>query len=191
MDLVALARKIQALRTRKGMTAQALAKRAAVSKSLISRIENFRVTPSLPVLLRIAEALGVSAGEILDDISPSVSEVLVVRSRDRRAGVRNPERKGLRYLELAGAGQNRGMVPFIIELSPSSRKYTPIPHEGEEFAFVLKGSVRYTIGRKEYVLRAGDSIYLNAQQAHAIACVGKTPARLLSIISGLGKLPAM
>ncbi len=190
MDLVALAKRIRSVREQRKMTAQALAQRAGVSKSLISRLENFRITPSLPVLLRIAEALGVSAGKLLDDVPAAERGVIVVRKDERRPLLRNPERAGLRYYELAGTESNKMMVPFVIQLSPSTQGYKPMPHEGDEFNLVIKGGIRFKVGRKEYVLKTGDSIYFGARTPHSISCVGKTNARMLSIICGMGATPA-
>lgn len=169
------------------MTLDALAKRANVSKSLISRIENFRVTPSLPVLLRIAEALGVSPGDLLENVSDVAPEVIVVRGNERKSVVRNPERRGIRYHQLAGTAHSKAMSAFLIDLAPGMKEYTPMPHEGEEFSQVLKGRVGFTVRDQERILRTGDSIYLDARIPHSIACVGKAPAQLLSIIGGMDK----
>ena len=188
MNLVALARKIRSVREGKNLTAQKLAQAAGVSKSLMSRIENFRVTPSLPVLLRIAEALEVSPGDLLENVSSEVPKIIVTRRNRSKQIVRNPERKGLRYFELAGTEQNRTMLPLLLRLSPDAKAYRPMRHEGEEFMLVLKGALRLKGGGEEHVLRAGDSAYFDAQIPHSLSCVGRTDARILSVICGLGKL---
>lgn len=187
MDLVALAKQIRSVRKGRRMTMDALAKRADVSKSLISRIENFRVTPSLPVLLRIAAALGTSPGDLLENVSEVAPEVILVRRNERTSVVRNPERRGIRYHQLAGTAHSKTMAAFLIDLAPGIKEYRPMPHEGEEFSQVLKGRVRFTVRDKEHVLGTGDSIYVEARVPHSISCVGKVPAQLLSIIAGMGK----
>jgi len=186
MDLVALARRIRAARTQKGMTCETLARRTGVSKSLISRVENFRVTPSLPVLLRLAEALGISPGDLLNDVSSARQRVIIVRKKERNELSRNPERPGFRYFELAGTEQNKAMSSFVIELLPRTKRYRPMPHEGEDFCLVLKGRVRFKVDEEDYVLKPGDSIYLDGSMPHSIACVGKSPARMLNVIAGMG-----
>ena len=187
VDLVALAQKIRSVRKGRRMTMDALAKKASVSKSLISRIESFRVTPSLPVLLRIAEALGVLPGDLLENVSDGAPEAIVVRRNERKSVVRNPERRGLRYHQLAGTEHSKIMSAFLIDLAPGMKEYRPMPHEGEEFSQVLKGRARYTVRDEEHILRTGDSIYVEARVPHSICCVGKVPAQLLNIIAGMGK----
>ena len=187
MDLVALAKAIRGIRTQKRMTLQEVADRAKVSKSLISRIENFRATPSLPVLVRIADGLGVSAGELLENVSTSSQEVVVVREAERKALLRNPERKHLSYFELAGAEQNKSMLPLIINIASHKKAYRPMRHEGEEFSLVLKGRVRFVVGGEERLLRRGDSIYFSAQVEHSLYCAGPEPARIMSIMCGMGE----
>jgi transcriptional regulator with XRE-family HTH domain len=59
--------KLYTWRRERGMTQEELAKKAKVTKFYISQLEiGIRDNPSLPVLQRLAKALGVSAGELLD-----------------------------------------------------------------------------------------------------------------------------
>ena len=54
-----IGRKIAILRAQQGLSQEDLAGAAEVNRGYISRIENGHVAFSVPVLLRIAEALGV------------------------------------------------------------------------------------------------------------------------------------
>ena len=84
MDLLHISQKIRQLRQAQGMTVEQLAARSGVSKGFISQVENFRTTPSLKVLQRIADALGVDMGGLFqnyrsvlpDLIAPILSGVL-------------------------------------------------------------------------------------------------------------------
>jgi transcriptional regulator with XRE-family HTH domain len=58
---------IQALRESRGMTQRALAKKAQVTPGYIAQLETgLKKNPSLPVLRRLAKALGVRPGALLD-----------------------------------------------------------------------------------------------------------------------------
>jgi DNA-binding XRE family transcriptional regulator len=56
---------IKVLRVDQGQTRQELGERAGISYSYVAQIENGRTSPSSPVLLRLAEALGMSASDLL------------------------------------------------------------------------------------------------------------------------------
>ncbi|MGA3023107.1 MAG: helix-turn-helix transcriptional regulator [Thermoplasmata archaeon] len=59
--------RVRTLRRERRMTQEELAKKARVTKYYISQLETgLRDNPSLPVLRRLAKALGVSAGELLE-----------------------------------------------------------------------------------------------------------------------------
>ena len=59
--------RLRAWRRERGLTQEELAKEARVTKDYISQLETgLQDNPSLPVLRRLAKALGVSAGELLE-----------------------------------------------------------------------------------------------------------------------------
>jgi len=59
--------RLRTLRRERRMTLAELAKEASVTQFYILQLETgLRDTPSLPVLRRLAKALGVSAGELLE-----------------------------------------------------------------------------------------------------------------------------
>jgi transcriptional regulator with XRE-family HTH domain len=59
--------RLRTLRRERRMTQEELAKKARVTRDYISQLETgLRDNPSLPVLRRLAKALGVSAGELLE-----------------------------------------------------------------------------------------------------------------------------
>ncbi len=59
-DLEYIGRQIAKIRNEKGLSQEDLADAADVNRGYISRIENGRVAFSVPILLKIAHALGVS-----------------------------------------------------------------------------------------------------------------------------------
>ena len=66
MDLVHIARTVKENRQRQQLTIDAVAKKTGVSKGFISRLENFRVTPSLKTLSAIAAALGITMSHFFE-----------------------------------------------------------------------------------------------------------------------------
>jgi transcriptional regulator with XRE-family HTH domain len=58
--------KVRALRRERGWLQQELADRAGVNMQTVSNVETGRHDPELPTLLKIARALGVGLGELLE-----------------------------------------------------------------------------------------------------------------------------
>jgi len=153
--------RIKLLRTERGMTLAQLGAQVNLSPSYLSQIERDRTTPSLVTLTSLAKAMDVGLRYFFeteadtavivraDGVSPSASESPIRRQR------LTPER-----------GDNKIETYRVTFSSPTP--LTPlIPHPGEEFCFVLLGTLRMTIGDERYDLAMGDSIHYDAQQPHA------------------------
>ena len=59
----------------------------------------------------------------------------------------------------------------------------PLAHDGQEFVFVLEGSIELTYDGKRCVLQAGDSAYLDATRSHLFRGLGSTPSRMLAVVT--------
>ena len=75
------------------------------------------------------------------------------------------------------------MEPMLIELSPNTATEEDVPHEGEEFGYVLEGEIRIHLGKKKFVCKKGESFYFVADKAHYIINVTKVAAKFLWISS--------
>ena len=75
------------------------------------------------------------------------------------------------------------MEPFLIDIKPSST-HEPIlsSHEGEEFIFVLKGSVKINYGKETHVLLTGDSIYYDSIVDHLVSALNGDPAQIVAVV---------
>lgn len=70
------------------------------------------------------------------------------------------------------------LLPTLIEIHHASK---PRSHPGEEFVYVLQGSVKVTVSETDYMLQAGESIEFWGSEPHAYAPTGADPALLLSV----------
>jgi quercetin dioxygenase-like cupin family protein len=70
---------------------------------------------------------------------------------------------------------------MLVYLDPSKPVDEPVSHVGQEFNYVVEGSVRVTVGRREYTLNVGDSIYFDARLPHKEIANGQ-PSRFIAII---------
>jgi transcriptional regulator with XRE-family HTH domain len=171
IELGELGARIQALRRDRGLTLQELAAAGAVSASMLSSVERGRKAPTIVVLARIADGLGVPLGGL---IAGGGSRVVV-----RRAGQQDviDEPAGWRREILTPVipGVNfewiRTTLPPGVDPGPFPA-YAPGSHE---FVVVEAGTLRLTIGSEDFALHAGDSVYFPADTTHRYANAGDGP----------------
>lgn len=176
---------IKTVRENQGLSLQELAGRTGYSTAVLSQIENHLVSPSLGTMVRLAKALHVPIGSFFDreDTEPFT----IIRHDERQTVSRFASKEGVNYgytYESLGVGKkDRRMEPFFLTLEPTTLPSTASSsHEGEEFIYVLKGSIDVTLWDHTDVLDAGDSIYYESSIPHRVQCHGDSPAEILAVI---------
>jgi len=183
-----LGRRLAQLRESHGLTVEQLAERCECDAATIAGIEAGEQSPSLAPLLRLTRALGVRLGTLLDDDDAVVGPVVT-----RAAEAGGPPRmqslaaasaaNTLTYHVLAQPRSSRHMEPFLIDVLPSApERHIRSSHRGEEFVYVLSGSVEVEYGDELHVLWPGDSIYFDSIVAHEVRTHGAVPARILAVV---------
>ena len=155
MNLVQLAQRIRSARTDRQLTLEQLAERTGLTKSALSKFENFRVTPSLGALGQHRRGAG-------------RDHVGAARRRGREAEAwwwcerRNACRSSatgrasrIRYNALAHKRRDKVMEPFLLEVPTGVARSRRLAHEGEEFIMVLSGSIDYEYGDERLRLDVG------------------------------------
>jgi len=184
MDLtpVQIGERIKTLRKERRWTLQALGKRAGVSISALSKVENAQVAASFDTLLKIARGFGLGFEAMLNGASPGLP---AGRPTATRAG------SGVffstdmyEYQVHSAALRQKHMIPLQMEVK--ARDLADITrwssHEGEEFVYVLQGRIElHTERYAPLSLKAGDSAYIDSKMPHAFLNRGKGRARMLSI----------
>ena len=178
--------KISTLCTDKNISIEELADRSALSVDQIELIENSDTIPSLSPLIKIARALGVRLGTFLDD-SEELGPVVHRQSDSTEPATFSSQLSSanshLDFFSLAARKTGRHMEPFLIDIKPSSTN-EPIlsSHEGEEFIFVLQGSIKINYGKEVHVLHQGDSIYYDSIVDHLVSALNGKPAQIVAVV---------
>jgi len=177
--------KIKSIREDKAMTLEDAARRAGLSSSVLSQIENHMVSPPLGTLIKLAKVLEVPVGFFFAE-EPE-EPFCLVRANERKVVSRFASTEGVSYgysyESLGYAKKNRNMEPFIVTLTPAEvSQIDPNCHSGEEFIFVLEGEVEVRLGDHTDVLQPGDSIYYDANIPHVVACHGSREAKIVAVI---------
>ncbi len=156
-----LGNKIKELRLQNDLTQEELADRCELTKGYISQIENDLTSPSIATLIDILTGLGVTLKEFFAD---EEEQKIVFKEED----FFEKDTGAFKINWLVNNAQKNMMEPILVELMPTKRTEADIPHEGEEFGYVLSGSVLIHIGNKKYRCNKGESFYYSSSKAHFI-----------------------
>jgi transcriptional regulator with XRE-family HTH domain len=177
--------RIRQLRDSRGVTVQQLADRTGFSAALLIQIENRMTSPSLGILVKIANAFDVSISSIVG--GKEEREFFIVRKADRRivsrVGLKEGGKTAYTYEALGAGKAGRKMEPFLVRLTPlSDRHVSRNSHEGEEFIYVLSGMVEVFLADYCDVLSEGDCIYYNSTIPHHVHSADDNEAVILAVI---------
>ncbi|MCS7280813.1 MAG: cupin domain-containing protein [Desulfobacterota bacterium] len=177
MKNVSIGERIRMLRQAKNLTQEELAIRAGLTKGFISQVERNLTSLSVESLIGILDALDEKPSTFFDE---TFDEKITFKHKDRV----DMEMENVRSFKiLVPAAQNRRMDPGLLELDPGEKTPDEEPHEGEEFGFVLSGSVELVYGGKIYKLKKGECFYFKANKKHYIANRKKKRAQILWVSS--------
>jgi len=180
-----IGRKVRELRKKKALTLQNLSRATGFSKALLSQIENEIVVPPISTLLRISRALEKDIAFFFQEPNDN-QKVTVVRVSERERldtkklrGVRG----GYSYESLAYKKSRKNMEPFLVEFERKDEKDMSFySHEGEEFIFVLEGSLEFRTKDEVHRLKVGDCLYFESDVPHAYRSLGKGNAKTIAVI---------
>ncbi len=166
--------KIKQLRLQCDLTQEELASRCELTKGYISQLENDLTSPSIATLIDILSALGTSLKEFFDE---KEEEKIVFTENDFIE--KKTEEMTLNWL--VPNAQKNSMEPILMQLNAKSSTEKDVPHEGEEFGYVLQGKIVVHIGNKKHVCKKGDSFYYVADKTHYIENNGECICKFLWI----------
>lgn len=172
----AIGAKIKALRIKNGLTQEELANRSELSKGFISQVESEQTSPSIATLMDILECLGTNLTEFFSD---AAEEKVVFTKEDYF--IKDDADEGHTITWLIPNCQKNDMEPVILELTPGGEAPGDEPHAGEEFGYVLSGTIQVIIGKHKHKAKKGESFYFAADEDHTIINTGNTTAKILWI----------
>ncbi len=178
--------KIREYREMRSISREDLALNANLDLMQLEKIEVDGILPSLGPLIRIARALGVRIGTFLDDAEQNGPVIVRAGKAEEAISFSSSDpasRQHLNFHALAPDKAGRHMEPFIVDIHPAKASdYKLSSHEGEEFIYVLEGSIEISYGKETFTLLAGDSIYYDSIVTHNVHAAPGASARLLAIV---------
>lgn len=162
--------RVRSLRKSKGFTLEQLASLSGVSRSMLSQIERGAANPTLGVAFRIAQAFGMSLGDLVD-VPTSGGRIDVVRATDRSSLFRDDDQCRIRTLSPLHLEKDVEFYELTLKIGGS---LVSAPHfEGtREFLTIEQGRVRLVSGEESSELGPGDSAHYPADVPHRIENLG-------------------
>ena len=168
--------KIKQLRIQKGLTQEELGDRCELSKGFISQVERDLTSPSIATLMDMLQVLGTDTTEFF---AKEEDTQIVFGENDYFEKIDTDYNNCIEWL-IPNAQKNM-MEPIKVRLEQYGKTYPDNPHEGEEFGYVLSGSIQIHIGNKVYKASKGESFYYTPSESHFIDCNAKGGAEFIWI----------
>jgi transcriptional regulator with XRE-family HTH domain len=176
-----VAARIRELRDILGVSPEEMASYLRMSPAQYLKYENGEEDIPASILYEISRRLGVEMSILLTGEAPRMHYFSVTR---KGKGASVERRKQYKYQSLAPNFINKKAEPFVVtvEPKPENNGVQTNSHPGQEFNYVIDGSLKFIIKDHEIILNEGDSIYFDSSCEHAMVARNNKPARFLAII---------
>lgn len=161
-----IAQKIRAVRLEKNLTIQELATRSRVSKGLLSKVENSRTIPSLPVFVNLIQSLNISLKEFFEDMVLLNGKDYLHIKRDSFQPMTREGRQGFIYEHILSQTIPTSTIEVVLLTLEPGCKGKPTTTDGYELKYMISGSCEYQINNDVIALEEGDAIYFDASRPH-------------------------
>jgi transcriptional regulator with XRE-family HTH domain len=171
-------RRLRELRTERDLTLQQVAARASIDLSTLSRLESGKRRLAIDHIPALAEALGVSADQLLGSAPP----------QDPRVRGRPRSFDGMKMWPLTRQAPLGGLRAYKINIS--AKRLTPpdpLPvHEGHDWLYVLDGRLRLLLGTAELTIQPGEAVEFTTWTPHWFGAIDG-PVELIGFFGPQGQ----
>ena len=176
--------RVKQVREERELTLTDISQRTGLDVAFLEQIENGSIAPPLGTVIKLAKALDLKMGYFIS--GEEDMPYTIVRKNDRKVVSRYSSKKGqyygYGYESLAPHKKDRHMEPFLISLEPSKTDEERSSHDGQEFIYVLEGTMEVRLGEEVHILEAGDSIYHDSTVPHLVKSHGSEVTRILAVL---------
>lgn len=178
-QILEIAIRLKGLREIEGISASQMAELFSIDQSKYLEYESGNVDIPVSFLYEVANKFNITLVEILTGESPKLHKFQVVR-KDK--GLEVERRKKYKYQNLAFNFIHKKAEPFLVTVPLNDEPIALNSHPGQEYNFVIEGSMQVVIDGNEVVLNEGDSIYFDSTCKHGMKATGGKSAKFLAII---------
>jgi transcriptional regulator with XRE-family HTH domain len=179
--LTGIGQKIKTIRLKNNLKLYHVAENAKVSKGLLSKIENGRTVPSLPVLLSIIHSIGSTPAEFFAGFKFNNGKKYLHQKQEDLLEISKEGAPGYNYqLIFSKPFETFVFESVILSIDPGSQREKVVT-DAYEYKYMLEGSVDYWIENEKIVLNQGDSLLYDGRLPHVPVNREKKKARMLVI----------
>lgn len=175
-----IADRIRELREISGLSSETLAGKLNITFDKYDRYEDGSLGIPISTLYELAGIFGVEFTELLTGVTPRLHSYCLVKDGEAT----DVERfKGYRFQSLAYNFANKKIEPLLVTIEPEeNKKMSLVTHPGQEFNYVLEGSIRVILGGNVIDMNVGDSLYFDPTIPHGQTALDGKTARFLTVI---------
>jgi quercetin dioxygenase-like cupin family protein/DNA-binding XRE family transcriptional regulator len=172
--------RIKAIREISDLSTADFAKSINLDAETYLKYESGEADIPISVLTAISSAYKVEMTALLTGGEPRLTRINVVR---KGKGLNIERRKEYKYQDLAFNFIHKKAEVYLVTTKISKEPPThAYSHPGQEFNYILEGTLKMVFDGKEYILEEGDSIYFDSGYNHTMSAVGDKPAKLIAVV---------
>jgi quercetin dioxygenase-like cupin family protein len=168
--------RMRSLRKDLAVSLGTLANDTGCSVERLEKIESDEILPTVSEVIRISKALSVDPGSFLSAEEEELAKKRKLASFEKRTDAYS-------YTPLTPGAKTKHMKAFLVHIDPhSDHEMVEYQHEGEEFIYVLKGTLEVLVGEHSQTLEAGGSVHFNSAIRHRLRNVSESPMDLIVVV---------
>jgi transcriptional regulator with XRE-family HTH domain len=180
-EIKQIANRIKGLREIYNLSPETLASELDIPIKAYLNYESGNYDIPVGLMYKLANKFDIELSVLLSGDNPRLHIYNIVR---KGQGFIVERRKQYKYESLAFNFVDKKSEPFLVTVGPETDDKTLNfgSHPGQEFNYILEGSVMLIIDNHELILNEGDAIYFNSSFNHAMKALNGKPARFIAVI---------
>ena len=174
-----IAERIKEIREISGISAETLADKMGINSEVYRKYETGNIDIPVGVLFKIAEHFNVELSVVLGGDNPKLHIYGIVRNGK---GLKLERRKQYKYESLAYNFIHKKAEPFMVTIDPDEKTPEFNSHPGQEFNYVLKGTMKTIIDGHELILNEGDAVYFDSGCKHGMKALNNEQVKFLAVV---------
>jgi len=180
--IIETAQRIKGLRELLEISQEEMAASLGMSQKRYCEYESGERDFSFTFLYNCADKLGVDIVELLTGEVPKLSHYGIVRKGE---GLNIKRREGFKYQHLCYRFRDKQAEAFLVT-APYNHEEQDKPihmsrHEGQEFDYIISGSLKCMFENHEEILNEGDSVYYDSGRGHGMIATGGQDCTLIAV----------
>ncbi|MDX2173687.1 MAG: XRE family transcriptional regulator [Bacteroidota bacterium] len=179
-SLSAVGKTIKRIRKENKMSLKDVAEKSNVTAGLLSKIENFRAIPSLPVLQSISLALDVNLVDLVREVNTNEGTPYILIRKGEGEMEEREDSIGVSYeLLITDSISNSYLRTVVVTVNPGVYREQVVT-DCWEIDYILSGEITYKISEETVVLKEGDIIYYDGNFPHSMENNSTESAKMIT-----------